>query len=674
MARNLILWIVIAVVLLTVFNNFPSEPAGQQLSYSQFMQQVERDQIRRVTISGTDIEGVRADGSRFTTTSPYMILGQDVVDRLMDAGVEVEARAPEQQSVWTQLLIASFPILIIILVFLFFMRQMQGGAGGKGGPMSFGKSKAKLLSEDQVKTTFSDVAGVEEAKDDVAELVSFLRDPGKYQRLGGTIPRGVLMVGPPGTGKTLLAKAIAGEAKVPFFSISGSDFVEMFVGVGASRVRDMFEQAKKQAPCIVFIDEIDAVGRSRGVGIGGGNDEREQTLNQLLVEMDGFEANDGIIIIAATNRPDVLDPALLRPGRFDRQVTVGLPDIRGREQILKVHMRKVPLADNVEPKIIARGTPGFSGADLQNLVNEAALFAARSNKRVVSMEEFDRAKDKIMMGAERKSMVMSDKERTNTAYHESGHAIIGRLVPSHDPVYKVSIIPRGRALGVTMFLPEEDRYSLTKEGLESQICSLYGGRLAEELINGADQVTTGASNDIERATKLARNMVTKWGLSEKLGPLMYEEEQPDYYQQGTKMSPETQRAVDAEVREICDRCYARAKQLLEENRDKLELMKDALLEYETIDSAQIDAIMEGRKPGPPRDWDESAAAKAKADRERALRQEDDDDEPIGRQDPPSEEPDATDLSSEGEDPGQDDSDVAGDHGPRPEDGGEPRRD
>lgn len=618
MARNLILWIVIAVVLLTVFNNFPTENTGQQLTYSQFMQQVQRDLVRRVTISGTKIEGVRADGSQFTTTSPYMILGQDVVDRLMDAGVEVEAKAPEQQSVWTQLLIASFPILIIILVFLYFMRQMQGGAGGRGGPMSFGKSKAKLLSEDQIKTTFSDVAGVEEAKDDVAELVSFLRDPGKYQRLGGTIPRGVLMVGPPGTGKTLLAKAIAGEAKVPFFSISGSDFVEMFVGVGASRVRDMFEQAKKQAPCIVFIDEIDAVGRSRGVGIGGGNDEREQTLNQLLVEMDGFEANDGIIIIAATNRPDVLDPALLRPGRFDRQVTVGLPDIRGREQILKVHMRKVPLADNVKPKLIARGTPGFSGADLQNLVNEAALFAARTNKRVVSMEEFDRAKDKIMMGAERKSMVMSEKERTNTAYHESGHAIIGRSVPSHDPVYKVSIIPRGRALGVTMFLPEEDRYSLTKEGLESQICSLYGGRLAEELINGIEQVTTGASNDIERATKLARNMVTKWGLSEKLGPLMYEEEQPDYYQQGTKLSPETQRAVDAEVREICDRCYFRAKKILQANRDKLELMKDALLEYETIDMEQIDAIMLGQPPNPPKDWDASVAAKAKSDREQAM--------------------------------------------------------
>lgn len=619
MARNLILWIVIAVVLLTVFNNFPNEPTGQQLTYSQFMSQVENDQVRSVTISGTDIQGVRSDGSRFSTTSPYQILGQDTIDRLMNAGVNVEARQPERQSIWTQLLIASFPILIIILVFLFFMRQMQGGAGGGKGPMSFGKSKARLMSEDQIKTTFNDVAGVEEAKDDVAELVSFLRDPGKYQRLGGTIPRGVLMVGPPGTGKTLLAKAIAGEAKVPFFTISGSDFVEMFVGVGASRVRDMFEQAKKQAPCIVFIDEIDAVGRSRGVGIGGGNDEREQTLNQLLVEMDGFEANDGIIIIAATNRPDVLDPALLRPGRFDRQVTVGLPDIRGREQILKVHMRKVPLGDHVDPKVIARGTPGFSGADLSNLVNEAALFAARANKRNVDMEEFDRAKDKIMMGAERRSMVMSVKERTNTAYHESGHAILGRLMPSHDPVYKVSIIPRGRALGVTMFLPEEDRYSLTKEGLESQIVSLYGGRLAEEIINGQDQVTTGASNDIERATKLARNMVTKWGLSEKLGPLMYEEERQDYGQQST-LSEETARAVDAEVQAICNRLYARAKNLLEQNRDKLELMKDALMEYETIDSGQIDDIMEGKKPRPPRDWDESAAARAQAEREEARKQ------------------------------------------------------
>ncbi|WLD58729.1 ATP-dependent zinc metalloprotease FtsH [Salinispirillum sp. LH 10-3-1] len=618
MAKNLILWIVIAVVLLSVFNSFPSGQPSQDITYSQFMTQVQNDRVERVTISGTKIEGVRRDGSRFTATSPYLIVQQDFIENLMDNGVDVEARQPEQQSIWSQLLVASFPILLIILVFLFFMRQMQGGAGGKGGPMSFGKSKAKLLSEDQVKTTFADVAGVEEAKDDVAELVSFLRDPGKYQRLGGTIPRGVLLVGPPGTGKTLLAKAIAGEAKVPFFSISGSDFVEMFVGVGASRVRDMFEQAKKQAPCIVFIDEIDAVGRSRGVGIGGGNDEREQTLNQLLVEMDGFEANDGIIIIAATNRPDVLDPALMRPGRFDRQVVVGLPDIRGREQILKVHMRKVPLGDTVEPKIIARGTPGFSGADLANLVNEAALFAARGNKRLVSMEEFDRAKDKIMMGAERKSMVMSEKEKINTAYHESGHAIVGRLVPAHDPVYKVSIIPRGRALGVTMFLPEEDRYSLSKEGLESQICSLYGGRLAEELINGMDQVTTGASNDIERATKLARNMVTKWGLSEKLGPLMYEEERQDYLgssQASGAFSGETAKAIDAEIKDICTRCYERAKQLLVENRDKLEMMKDALMEYETIDSGQIDDIMEGKKPRKPADWDTSAATQARAEKE-----------------------------------------------------------
>lgn len=624
MAKNLILWVVIAVVLLSVFNSFPSGQTSQEITYSQFMSQVDNGRIDRVTISGTKIEGVRSDGSTFQATSPYLIVQQDFIERLMDAGVDVEARQAEQQSIWSQLLVASFPILLIILVFFFFMRQMQGGAGGKGGPMSFGKSKARLLSEDQIKTTFADVAGVEEAKDDVAELVEFLRDPGKYQRLGGTIPRGVLLVGPPGTGKTLLAKAIAGEAKVPFFSISGSDFVEMFVGVGASRVRDMFEQAKKQAPCIVFIDEIDAVGRSRGVGIGGGNDEREQTLNQLLVEMDGFEANDGIIIIAATNRPDVLDPALMRPGRFDRQVVVGLPDIRGREQILKVHMRKVPLGDAVNPKIIARGTPGFSGADLANLVNEAALFAARSNKRLVTMEEFDRAKDKIMMGAERKSMVMSEKEKINTAYHESGHAIVGRLVPNHDPVYKVSIIPRGRALGVTMFLPEEDRYSLSREGLESQICSLYGGRLAEELINGMDQVTTGASNDIERATKLARNMVTKWGLSDRMGPLMYEEERQDYLgssQSSGAFSGETAKAIDEEIKDICTRCYERAKKILVDNREKLEMMKDALMEYETIDAGQIDDIMEGKKPRKPADWDTSAVAQARAEREARAKKE-----------------------------------------------------
>jgi cell division protease FtsH len=487
------------------------------------------------------------------------------------------------------------------------MRQMQGGGGGRGGPMAFGKSKARLLSEDQIKTTFADVAGVDEAKEDVQELVEFLRDPGKFQRLGGRIPRGILMVGQPGTGKTLLAKAIAGEAKVPFFSISGSDFVEMFVGVGASRVRDMFEQAKKQAPCIIFIDEIDAVGRHRGAGLGGGHDEREQTLNQLLVEMDGFEPNDGIIVIAATNRPDVLDPALLRPGRFDRQVVVGLPDIRGREQILKVHMRKVPLADDVDPAVIARGTPGFSGADLSNLVNEAALFAARAGRRLVEMDQFDKAKDKIMMGAERKSMVMSEKEKRNTAYHEAGHAIVGRLVPDHDPVYKVTIIPRGRALGVTMFLPEEDRYSFSRQTISSQICSLFGGRIAEELILGPEYVTTGASNDIERATQLARNMVTRWGLSEKLGPILYSEDDGEPFlgmsagARPKQFSDETAKTIDAEVRRIIDECYNTAKRLLEEHEDKLHMMADALIEYETITAAQIDDIMAGAKPRAPTD-------------------------------------------------------------------------
>ena len=555
------------------------------------------------------ITGKRSDGDTFKTIRPA-IQDNGLIGDLVENHVTVEGKLPEQQSIWTQLLVASFPILVIIAVFMFFMRQMQGGAGGKGGPMSFGKSKARLLSEDQVKTTLADVAGCDEAKEEVGELVEFLRDPGKFQRLGGRIPRGVLMVGPPGTGKTLLAKAIAGEAKVPFFTISGSDFVEMFVGVGASRVRDMFEQAKKHAPCIIFIDEIDAVGRHRGAGMGGGHDEREQTLNQLLVEMDGFEMNDGIIVIAATNRPDVLDPALLRPGRFDRQVVVGLPDIRGREQILKVHMRKVPMGDDVQPAVIARGTPGFSGADLANLVNEASLFAARTGKRVVEMKEFELAKDKIMMGAERKSMVMSDKEKRNTAYHEAGHAIVGRVVPEHDPVYKVSIIPRGRALGVTMFLPEEDRYSLSKRALISQICSLYGGRIAEEMTLGFDGVTTGASNDIMRASQIARNMVTKWGLSEKLGPLMYAEDDESYLGrggggQGASVSGETAKMIDSEVRSIIDQCYGTAKQILTDNRDKLEAMADALMKYETIDADQIDDIMAGRPAREPRDWDDS---------------------------------------------------------------------
>ncbi|MEA9979531.1 ATP-dependent zinc metalloprotease FtsH, partial [Pseudomonas sp. RTS4] len=506
MAKNLILWLIIAAVLVTVMNNFSSPNEPQTLNYSEFIQQVKDGKVEKVAVDGYVITGKHTDGDTFKTIRPA-IADNGLIGDLVDNHVVVEGKQPEQQSIWTQLLVASFPILVIIAVFMFFMRQMQGGAGGKGGPMSFGKSKARLLSEDQVKTTLGDVAGCDEAKEEVGELVEFLRDPGKFQRLGGRIPRGVLMVGPPGTGKTLLAKAIAGEAKVPFFTISGSDFVEMFVGVGASRVRDMFEQAKKHAPCIIFIDEIDAVGRHRGAGMGGGHDEREQTLNQLLVEMDGFEVNDGIIVIAATNRPDVLDPALLRPGRFDRQVVVGLPDIRGREQILKVHMRKVPMGEDVNPGVIARGTPGFSGADLANLVNEASLFAARTGKRIVEMKEFELAKDKIMMGAERKSMVMSEKEKRNTAYHEAGHAIVGRVVPEHDPVYKVSIIPRGRALGVTMFLPEEDRYSLSKRALISQICSLYGGRIAEEMTLGFDGVTTGASNDIMRASQIARNMV-----------------------------------------------------------------------------------------------------------------------------------------------------------------------
>jgi cell division protease FtsH len=608
MVKNLLLWFVIASVLLTVFNNFNVQPPKQTLDYSSFIREVQNERVRRVLIDGLIISGQRTDNSNFETVRP-MLDDPDLINDLIEHRVEVEGRRPEQQSIWTQLLVASFPILIIIAVFMFFMRQMQGGgAGGRGGPMSFGKSKARLLGEDQIKTTFADVAGVDEAKAEVQELVEFLRDPGKFQKLGGRIPRGILLVGQPGTGKTLLAKAIAGEAKVPFFAISGSDFVEMFVGVGASRVRDMFEQAKKQAPCIIFIDEIDAVGRHRGAGLGGGHDEREQTLNQLLVEMDGFEGNDGVIVIAATNRPDVLDPALLRPGRFDRQVVVGLPDIRGREQILKVHMRKVPLGEDVEPSFIARGTPGFSGADLANLVNEAALFAAKFNARHVEMQHFELAKDKIMMGAERKSMVMSEKEKRNTAYHEAGHAIVGRLVPEHDPVYKVSIIPRGRALGVTMFLPEEDRYSHSRRQITSQICSLYGGRVAEEMTLGPEGITTGASNDIQRATEMARNMVTKWGLSKKLGPLMYDEAQEEVFlgrsagSAAKSISGDTAKLIDQEVRSIIDECYSTAERLLEENRDKLEMMSDALMQYETIDAGQIDEIMAGKFPSEPADW------------------------------------------------------------------------
>ncbi len=605
MAKNLVLWIVIAVVLMMVFSNFSPNPGmSHRKPYSDFITEVTQGNVDMVLIEGRTIQGRTKSGEQFVTYNPG---DPGLIGDLLKNSVQINSRPPEQQSLLMQVFISWFPMLLLIGVWIFFMRQMQGGGGGGRGAMSFGKSKAKLLSEDQIKVTFADVAGVEEAKEEVGELVEFLRDPSKFQKLGGKIPRGVLMVGSPGTGKTLLAKAIAGEAKVPFFSISGSDFVEMFVGVGASRVRDMFEQAKKHSPCIIFIDEIDAVGRHRGAGLGGGHDEREQTLNQLLVEMDGFEGNEGVIVIAATNRPDVLDPALLRPGRFDRQVTVPLPDIRGREQILKVHMRKVPLGDDVKPALIARGTPGFSGADLANLVNEAALFAARADKRLVGMEEFEKAKDKIMMGAERKSMVMNDDEKKLTAYHEAGHAIVGRLVPSHDPVYKVSIIPRGRALGVTMFLPEEDRYSYSKERLESQISSLFGGRIAEELIFGPEKVTTGASNDIQRTTEIARNMVTKWGLSERLGPLTYSEEEGEVFlghsvSQSKSVSDETNHVIDEEVRVIIDRNYERARKILVDNMDKLHKMAEALIKYETIDSDQITDIMEGRDPRPPQDW------------------------------------------------------------------------
>ena len=603
MFKNLAIWLVIGLVLMTVFNQFNTRQVAQgSIEYSQFLDEVKQGHISKVLIEGRTLKGTTTEGKRITSYAPPDLW---MVSDLLKNGVKIEAKAEEEQSFLMNIFVSWFPMLLLIGVWVFFMRQMQGG--GKGGAFSFGKSRARMTDEAQNVITFADVAGCDEAKEEVQEIVDFLRDPSKFQKLGGRIPKGVLMVGNPGTGKTLLAKAIAGEAKVPFFSISGSDFVEMFVGVGAARVRDMFENAKKHAPCIIFIDEIDAVGRHRGAGLGGGNDEREQTLNQLLVEMDGFECHAGIIVIAATNRPDVLDPALLRPGRFDRQVVVGLPDIRGREQILKVHMRKVPMGEDVNPGVIARGTPGFSGADLANLVNEASLFAARSGKRVVEMKEFELAKDKIMMGAERKSMVMSDKEKRNTAYHEAGHAIVGRVVPEHDPVYKVSIIPRGRALGVTMFLPEEDRYSLSKRALISQICSLYGGRIAEEMTLGFDGVTTGASNDIMRASQIARNMVTKWGLSEKLGPLMYAEDEESYLGRGggqsANVSGETAKLIDSEVRSIIDQCYNTAKQILTENRDKLDAMADALMKYETIDADQIDDIMAGRPPREPRDWE-----------------------------------------------------------------------
>jgi len=608
LAKNVILWIVIAVVLLTVFQSFGiNSQRNTPVDYSTFLDQVRDGAVREVVFDGELIRVTRQDENAYVTVNPETD-NTALITTLRDQDVRIAAAPPERQSFLMQLFVSSFPILLLIAVWVYFMRQMQGAGGGRGA-MSFGKSRARLLGEDQVSVTFADVAGVEEAKEEVVEIVDFLKDPSKFQRLGGKIPKGVLMVGSPGTGKTLLARAIAGEAKVPFFTISGSDFVEMFVGVGASRVRDMFDQAKKHAPCIIFIDEIDAVGRHRGAGLGGGHDEREQTLNQLLVEMDGFEGNEGVIVIAATNRPDVLDPALLRPGRFDRQVVVPLPDVRGREQILKVHMRKVPIDGNVKPSIIARGTPGFSGADLANLVNEAALLAARANKRTVTMEEFDKAKDKIMMGTERRSMVMSESEKKLTAYHESGHAIVGLSVPDHDPVYKVTIIPRGRALGVTMFLPEEDRYSYSKQRLMSQMKSLFGGRLAEELVFGPAYVTTGASNDIERATDIARNMVTKWGLSERLGPLTYSEDDGEIFlgrsvTRHKQVSDVTAHAIDEEVRGLIDECYSDAKRILQESEKQLHLMAEALMKYETIDENQIADIMKGREPRPPADWDE----------------------------------------------------------------------
>ncbi|ACV27776.1 ATP-dependent zinc metalloprotease FtsH [Kangiella koreensis] len=608
LVKNILFWAVAAVILFIVIDAIQErQQDNSQVTFSEFVKRIEAKEVDEVVINPNNglVTGKDISSNQAINADIPMGGHEKLNEILLANDVSYTGKKREGGGIGTFLL--SFgPILLLIAVWIYFMRQMQGGGKG-GGAMSFGKSKARMLSEDQVKTTFADVAGVEEAKEEVGELVDFLRDPRKFQRLGGKIPRGVLMVGPPGTGKTLLARAIAGEAKVPFFTISGSDFVEMFVGVGASRVRDMFEQAKKHAPCIIFIDEIDAVGRHRGAGLGGGHDEREQTLNQLLVEMDGFEGGEGVIVIAATNRPDVLDPALLRPGRFDRQVVVGLPDIKGREQILKVHMRKVPIGDDVEPGVIARGTPGFSGADLANLVNEAALFAARDGQRVVGMEQFEKAKDKILMGSERRSMVMTEEEKLNTAYHEAGHAIVGLKVPSHDPVYKVSIIPRGRALGVTMYLPEQDKYSLSKEALESQLSSLFGGRIAEEIINGADKVTTGASNDIERATSLARNMVTKWGLSDKLGPLSYAEDEGEVFlgrsvTQHKNISDETARAIDAEIRDIIDRNYNRAKTILQEHMDKLHAMADALMKYETIDANQIKEIMDGDDPSPPANW------------------------------------------------------------------------
>ena len=626
--RNALVWIVLGASLIFLFNNIEESNSNrrEQISYSQFRQEVIGDRIAEVTYKGDQmtIHGQRLDGTRFETRHPIYKRDEVVDSALSDNGVVTVFESAEEPSIWSQLLVGAFPILLLLAIFFFFMRQMQGGVSGRGGPMAFGKSKAKLMEGGKVSTTFKDVAGCEEAKQDVQELVDFLKDPTKFQKLGGKIPRGVLMVGPPGTGKTLLARAVAGEAKVPFFSISGSDFVEMFVGVGASRVRDMFDQAKKHAPCIVFIDEIDAVGRHRGAGLGGGHDEREQTLNQLLVEMDGFEGNDGIIVVAATNRPDVLDPALLRPGRFDRQVVVDLPDLRGREQILKVHMRKVPISKDVEPLVIARGTPGFSGADLANLVNEAALFAARYSDKKVDQSHFDLAKDKIMMGPERKSMILSDEHKRITAYHEAGHAIVGRLMPEHDPVYKVTIIPRGRALGVTMFLPEEDKYMQSRQYLLGRIAALFGGRIAEEIINGKDGITTGASNDIDVATGIATNMVTKWGLS-SLGPLKYGDEDTNPFlgksaaMQNQTFGAETSNKIDAEIKKIIDDSYSKAKKLLNDNLEKLHVMADALLKYETIDADQIDDIMAGAEPREPKDWNDDDKPKKTSSKDSSIK-------------------------------------------------------
>ncbi|MFQ6877803.1 MAG: ATP-dependent zinc metalloprotease FtsH [Haemophilus parainfluenzae] len=613
MVKNLVLWVVVAIVMMTAYQSFNSNGVSDSTDYTTFVYDVSNSQVKEARFDANEITVTKNDGSKYMTVMPPLE-DKKLLDDLLNKKVKIEGTPFEKRSLLSQILISWFPMLFLVGVWIFFMRQMQGG-GGKA--MSFGKSRAKMLNQDQIKVTFADVAGCDEAKEEVGEVVDFLREPKKFQNLGGKIPKGILMVGPPGTGKTLLAKAIAGEAKVPFFTISGSDFVEMFVGVGASRVRDMFEQAKKNAPCLIFIDEIDAVGRQRGAGLGGGHDEREQTLNQMLVEMDGFGGNEGVIVIAATNRPDVLDPALTRPGRFDRQVVVGLPDVKGREQILKVHMRKVPVADDVDAMTLARGTPGYSGADLANLVNEAALFAARSNKRTVSMLEFEKAKDKINMGPERRTMIMTDKQKESTAYHEAGHAIVGYLVPEHDPVHKVTIIPRGRALGVTFFLPEGDQISISQKQLESKLSTLYAGRLAEDLIYGEENISTGASNDIKVATNIARNMVTQWGFSDKLGPILYTEDEGEVFlgrsmAKAKHMSDETAHAIDEEVRAIVNRNYARARQILIDNMDILHAMKDALVKYETIEEEQIKQLMNREPVTPPSGWEDNKDTSPKA--------------------------------------------------------------